>query len=130
MNRLPDRLLSAVRFCAALLVLATFASTATANQCIGQQSDGNPYACDSGGNCTWWGWKMARDNWGDPLPMWGDAKLRTSAPEGAHVTLALRDGKHYTAFRANPKGSSTHPLSQQELEQGCVVYLLPAGSRT
>jgi 2-methylcitrate dehydratase PrpD len=59
-------------------------------------------------------------------PMWGDAKLRASAPEGAHVTLALRDGKHYTAFRANPRGSSAHPLSRQELDDKFFSCVSPA----
>lgn len=38
------------------------------NTCSGYTSTGNPYPCCSAGNCTWWAWKMAKDNWADPLP--------------------------------------------------------------
>jgi surface antigen len=44
------------------------------NSCLSQSSSGNPYGCFGNGNCVWWGWKMAKDNWGDPLLKWGDAK--------------------------------------------------------
>jgi surface antigen len=35
------------------------------NTCGGQTSTGNPLpCCDTGGNCTWWAWKMAKEaNW-------------------------------------------------------------------
>jgi|SRR5215213_4947214 len=53
--------------------------------CGGQSSTGNPYPCcdnnknssvgdSSDGNCTWWAWKMAKDNWGHSLPGWSNAK--------------------------------------------------------
>ncbi|MEK7845733.1 MAG: CHAP domain-containing protein, partial [Nitrospinota bacterium] len=38
------------------------------------ESYGNPYpCCKNGGNCTWWAWKMAKENWRVSLPIWGDA---------------------------------------------------------
>jgi 2-methylcitrate dehydratase PrpD len=58
-------------------------------------------------------------------PMWSDAKLRTSAPEGANVTLILRNGTSFTAFRGSPRGSSAHPLSQQELDHKFVSCVSP-----
>jgi 2-methylcitrate dehydratase PrpD len=57
-------------------------------------------------------------------PMWDDTKLRTTAPEGAHVTLVLRDGSRHTMFKGNPRGSSADPLTPQELDakfQACVA---------
>jgi len=45
------------------------------SSCLNQTSSGNPYGCFGNGNCVWWGWKMAKDNWGAPLPKWGDAKF-------------------------------------------------------
>jgi surface antigen len=52
--------------------------------CGGYSSSGNPYPCcdnngnssvadANDGNCTWWSWKMAQDNWGHSLPGWGNA---------------------------------------------------------
>jgi 2-methylcitrate dehydratase PrpD len=58
-------------------------------------------------------------------PMWNDAKLRNSAPEGAHVTLVLRNGTSYTSFRGNPRGSSAHPLSRQELDHKFLACVSP-----
>jgi 2-methylcitrate dehydratase PrpD len=59
-------------------------------------------------------------------PMWKDAKLRTSAPEGANVTLFLRNGISYTSFRGSPRGSSAHPLSQQELDGKFLSCVSPS----
>jgi surface antigen len=47
--------------------------------CCGYSSSGNPYPCSCSskpntGNCTWWAWKKARDEWGRNLPGWGDAR--------------------------------------------------------
>jgi surface antigen len=36
-------------------------------------SIGNPYSCCAAGDCTWWAWKEAADNWGIHLPPWGNA---------------------------------------------------------
>lgn len=52
--------------------------------CGGNSSSGNPYPCcdnngnsssadQNDGNCTWWAWKMAKDNWGHSLPGWSNA---------------------------------------------------------
>src|SRR4051794_976438 len=59
----------------ALLVLLLIQENALAEtNCLGQATTGNPYSCFGNGNCVWWAWKMAKDNWGDPLRKWGDAK--------------------------------------------------------
>jgi 2-methylcitrate dehydratase PrpD len=58
-------------------------------------------------------------------PMWNDAKLRTTAPEGGNVTLTLRNGTGFTAFRGSPRGSSAHPLSRQELDHKFVSCVSP-----
>ena len=43
--------------------------------CGGQSSPGNVYGCcHSGGNCIWWAWKQAKDNWGVNLPYWSYPK--------------------------------------------------------
>jgi surface antigen len=52
--------------------------------CGGYSSTGDPYPCcdnnvnssvtdKNDGNCTWWAWKMAQDNWGHGLPAWSNA---------------------------------------------------------
>jgi surface antigen len=57
------------------------------NSCLGQTSVGNPYSCFGKGNCVWWGWKMAKDNWGDPLQKWGDAKYWADGARRAMYTV-------------------------------------------
>lgn len=59
-----------------LVVLFLASGSALADdRCLGQSSAGNPYGCFGNGNCVWWAWKMAKDNWGDPLIKWGDARF-------------------------------------------------------
>jgi surface antigen len=71
-----------------LAVLFLMSGTALgATTCLNQTSTGNPYSCSSGGNCTWWAWKMARENWGDPLLKWGDAKLWADGARKANYTV-------------------------------------------
>lgn len=53
------------------------------NNCGGQTSVGNPYRCNNGGNCTWWAWKMAKDNWGIGLPGWSDARTWATSARNA-----------------------------------------------
>ena len=49
---------------------------APSNTCAGETSPGNPYCCpgedccQDKGNCVWWAWKMARENWSVGLPNW------------------------------------------------------------
>jgi hypothetical protein len=43
--------------------------------CDGEFSPGNPYpCCGSGGNCTYWAWEMARQQWNRNLRRWGNAR--------------------------------------------------------
>jgi 2-methylcitrate dehydratase PrpD len=58
-------------------------------------------------------------------PMWNDAKLRTTAPEGASVTLTLRNGTSFSAFRGNPRGSSVDPLTRGELDHKFISCVSP-----
>ncbi|TSJ62611.1 MmgE/PrpD family protein [Starkeya sp. 3C] len=44
-----------------------------------------------------------------------DEAARRAAPEGAHVTLLLRDGRRLEGFRAFPRGAAADPLSDQAL---------------
>lgn len=40
--------------------------------CGGEESAGNPFpCCDNGGNCTWYMWKKAKDEWGVELHRFG-----------------------------------------------------------
>lgn len=67
----------------AVAVLLTAASShAGANYCGGYSSAGNPFACcdnngdgtmDSSidGNCTWWAWREAKNDWGKTPPVTG-----------------------------------------------------------
>lgn len=58
--------------------------------------------------------------------LWNDAALKASAPEGAHVTLLLRDGTRHTSLRCNPRGSSADPLSAQEVDLKFHACVAPA----
>lgn len=50
-------------------------ASAKASGCCGYSSSDNPYpCCGSLGNCTWWAWKQAKDEWSKKIPKWGDAK--------------------------------------------------------
>ena len=94
-----------------ILLFATGGTVLAENTCLGQRSEGNPYGCFGNGNCVWWAWKMAKENWGDPLIKWGDARL-------------WADG----ALRANYKVSSTP--ARNTLAVNTTVYSAAAGRVT
>lgn len=59
-----------------------------ASSCCGYSSSSNPYPCacsskPSTGNCTWWAWKKAKDEWGKSLPSWGNAMYWASKAKSA-----------------------------------------------
>ena len=56
---------------------------------------------------------------------WDSVELCRSAPEGAQVTISLRDGRRYEAFRANAHGSALDPLSDAELEDKFLACTVP-----
>jgi surface antigen len=41
--------------------------------CGGLSSPRNPFPCNNGGNCVWFAWKMASDQWGIDFPARGNA---------------------------------------------------------
>lgn len=56
---------------------------------------------------------------------WEDAGCRAAAPEGAHVSIALRDGRVVQAFRDFARGAARYPLSAEELDAkflGCLRF--------
>ena len=57
--------------------------------------------------------------------MWNDSALRTSAPEGAQVTLSQGSGEVYQTFRASAHGSAMHPLSDDEIEDKFLACVSP-----
>ncbi|WP_411885248.1 MmgE/PrpD family protein [Polaromonas sp. YR568] len=59
-------------------------------------------------------------------PLWDDAALRQSAPEGAEVHLHLRGGKVFQRFRATARGSVGSPLSDQEIGDKFLACATPA----
>ncbi|MFC5519859.1 MmgE/PrpD family protein [Polaromonas jejuensis] len=59
-------------------------------------------------------------------PLWDDAKLRQSAPEGAEVQLRLSSGKVFQLFRATARGSVGSPLSSQEIGDKFIACAAPA----
>lgn len=74
-----------------LLLCATLFGAQTVraeDTCMGQSSPGNPYGCYGSGNCVWWAWKMAKENWGDPLAKWGDAKNWADRARDAGYTVS------------------------------------------
>jgi len=58
-------------------------------------------------------------------PLWDDAKLRQSAPEGAEVQLHLHSGKVFRLFRAAARGSVGSPLSAQEIGDKFLACATP-----
>jgi surface antigen len=58
------------------------------SSCAGYTSSGNPYPCCTNGNCTWWSWKMAKDNWGISLPSWGNAQSWATNAQNAGYTVS------------------------------------------
>ncbi|MDX6405801.1 MAG: hypothetical protein QOH70_3256 [Blastocatellia bacterium] len=82
-----------VKMSLVVMLLTLFVALASAqavladDNCLGQSSPGNPYGCFGNGNCVWWGWKMAKDNWGDPLRKWGDAKNWADGARNANYTV-------------------------------------------
>ena len=63
-------------------------------------------------------------------PLWDDAELRRSAPEGAEVHLQLRNGKNFQLFRGTARGSIGWPLNGQEIGDkflGCATPALGSG---
>ncbi len=58
-------------------------------------------------------------------PLWDDAELRQSAPEGAEVHLRLRDGKVLQFFRATARGSVGSPLSREEIGDKFLACATP-----
>jgi surface antigen len=75
---------------------------ASSSTCGGESAAGNPFpCCDNGGNCTWWAWKTASENWGAPLSgsirgharLWGDQARSAGYSVGQYPavgTLAVR----------------------------------------
>jgi 2-methylcitrate dehydratase PrpD len=59
-------------------------------------------------------------------PLWDDAELRRSAPEGAEAHLHLRNGKVFKLFRATARGSIGSPLSSQEISDKFLACATPA----
>lgn len=58
-------------------------------------------------------------------PLWDDAELRQSAPEGAEVHLHLHSGKILRNFRATARGSVGSPLSPQEIGEKFLACATP-----
>lgn len=48
--------------------------------------------------------------------MWSDPGLRASAPEGASVTIRLRDGRVLQSFKASALGCAGDPLTDEQLD--------------
>ncbi len=59
-------------------------------------------------------------------PLWDDAELRRSAPEGAEVHLHLRNGKFFQLFRGTARGSINWPLNDQEIGDKFLGCATPA----
>ena len=58
-------------------------------------------------------------------PMWSDYGLRATAPEGASVTICLRDGQALHAFRASAHGCAAHPLTEDQIDSKFMACVKP-----
>jgi 2-methylcitrate dehydratase PrpD len=60
-------------------------------------------------------------------PIWNNLQLLKSAPEGAHITIKLINGKRYEMFKASARGSSLFPLRAAEIDDkffSCVATVV------
>jgi 2-methylcitrate dehydratase PrpD len=46
---------------------------------------------------------------------WDDPAMARSSPEGAHVALETRDGRRFERFRGMARGTTAHPLTEEEI---------------
>jgi len=58
-------------------------------------------------------------------PMWSDHGLRETAPEGASVTICLRDGQALQSFRASAHGCAAHPLTEDQIDSKFMACVKP-----
>ncbi len=56
---------------------------------------------------------------------WAQPGAITAAPEGAHVTIELRDGRRFEGFRTFPRGSAAFPLSPSDLDAKFTACAVP-----
>lgn len=120
---------------ATLLVLTAALSGAQSvragdSTCLGQSSSGNPYWCYTNGNCTWWAWKMAKDNWGDPLlapAKWGDAKNWAAGARNDGYTVSATPAAYTIAVNTTVysalAGYATGHVAWVERFDGTYVYV-------
>jgi 2-methylcitrate dehydratase PrpD len=57
--------------------------------------------------------------------VWEDAAYRAAAPEGAELSIALRDGRVLQGFRDFARGAARYPLTVEEIGakfEGCLRY--------
>ena len=57
--------------------------------------------------------------------LWNDNALRTSAPEGAQVTISQCSGAFYQSFRSSAQGSARHPLNDSEIADKFLACVSP-----
>jgi 2-methylcitrate dehydratase PrpD len=56
---------------------------------------------------------------------WDDAARRRAAPEGARVSLHMRDGSHFEAARDSARGSAAHPLDAEQIGSKFLACAAP-----
>lgn len=59
-------------------------------------------------------------------PIWDEPGKRDSAPEGAHVSIRMRGGARFDAFRDKAQGSAVHPLSATQLADKFLACVTPS----
>lgn len=62
-------------------------------------------------------------------PVWADAAYRAAAPEGAELSIALRDGRVLQGFRDFARGAARYPLAAEALDAKFADCLRYAGLR-
>jgi 2-methylcitrate dehydratase PrpD len=60
---------------------------------------------------------------------WDDPARRRAAPEGARVSLHMRDGSHFQAARDYPRGSAAEPLDAEQVGQKFLACTAPVVGR-
>ena len=123
--------------------------TSPTSSCAGQTSPGNPYGCCRAsknardhGNCVWWAWKMAQDEWGINLPNWNiprtwvakakkDSRFSVSSAPAVNAiavssktTVKCSDGKPcgHVAWVTKIINSSTIEVSEMNCKSGPIGY--------
>mgnify|MGYP002397728064 CR=1 FL=1 len=92
-----------------VLSIATSSSAIAVDSCGGYTSKGNPFPCGGGGNCTWWAWKMAKDN------------LKVDFPARGNANTWDDTARSKSSYKVSSTAAS-NAIAEKESSPYCVSY--------